>query len=301
MTESEDAARIKDLSESLVDEIVGSVGLPKTRFTHWLVWRIFRKITDRFANIGAPFDRITASDGLPEASKFCLSFFCKDIKRSGVENIPLTGPLLIATNHPGAYDGLVVFSSLPRKDIKWISTEIPFFHLLPDLERHILFASRDDSRGRMVVLRNAIQHLKEGGVLVYFAAGHRDPDPDIYHGASIAIENWLDIFDTFFKYVPDLKVLPVVVSGVVSRHWAKHWLPRIRRKQIDQQRLSEFGQVISQLLHPGKYYLSPAITIGQPLSKQQLTSENATTLQMVIAREKELLQQHVAVYGGNAD
>ncbi len=298
---TEDYQNIKKLSDSLIDEVVGSVGLPRTRFNHWLGWRLFRKITDRFANIGATFEGIVESDGLPKACEYCLSLFCKDLQVSGVENIPLNGPLLVTTNHPGAYDGLTVFSNLPRKDIKWISTEIPFFRLLPNLESHVLFASREDSRNRMVVLRNAIQHLKNGGVLVYFAAGHRDPDPGVYHGALKSMDGWLDIFDTFFKHVPELTVLPVVISGVVSQHWAEHWLPRIRRKQIDQQRLSEFGQVISQLLHPGKYYLSPFVSFGKPLSRQQLTSEKETTLHMVIDEEKELLHQHVAAFGGNAD
>jgi 1-acyl-sn-glycerol-3-phosphate acyltransferase len=298
---AEDSQTIQKLSDSLIDEVVGSVGLPKTHFTHWLGWRLFRKITDRFANIGTTFENIVESDGLPKASDYCLSLFCKDLKVSGVQNIPLSGPLLVATNHPGAYDGLTVFSNLPRNDIKWISTEIPFFRLLPHLESHMLFASRVDSRNRMVVLRNAIQHLKNGGVLVYFAAGHRDPDPDVYHGALKSMDGWLDIYDVFFKYVPDLTVLPVVISGVVGQHWAKHWLPRIRRKQIDQQRLSEFGQVISQLLHPGKYYLSPSVSFGKPLSKVQLTSANETTLQMVISEAKVLLRQHVEAFGGIAD
>lgn len=297
----EDSQSIKELSDSLIDEIVGSVGLPKTRFTHWLGWRLFRKITDQFAVIGATFESIVESNGLPKASEYCLSLFCRDLKVSGAANVPVSGPLLVVTNHPGAYDGLTVFSNLPRKDIKWISTEIPFFRLLPHLESHILFASREDSRNRMVVLRNAIQHLKNGGVLVYFAAGHRDPDPGVYHGALSSMDGWLDIYDMFFKYVPELRVQPVVISGVVSEHWARHWLPRVRHKQIDQQRLSEFGQVISQLLHPGKYFLSPSVSFGMPLSKEQLTSENKKTLQMVIDQAKELLRRHVAEFGGNAD
>ena len=267
-----DPDTIAKLSDSLVDELVGAVGLPKTRFTHWLGWTLFNKITTSFAHIGAPFNETTGTDGLPKASENCLANFCDQVKVQGIENIPVTGPLLIVCNHPGAYDGLTVFSNLPRKDIKWISTEIPFFRLLPDLCEHILFASRDDSRNRMVVLRNAINHLKGGGVLVYFAAGHRDPDPAVFHGASRAIDNWLDIFDMFFKYIPELTVQPVIISGCVSRHWAKHLLTRLRRKQIDQQRLSEFGQVISQLMHPGKIFITPAVSFGQPLTKEKLTA-----------------------------
>lgn len=297
----DDPQAIEILSDSLIDEIVGAVGLPKTRFTHRLAWFFFNKITTKFAHIGAPFDETTRTDGLPKASEICLKNFCEQVYVRGAENIPASGPLLVVTNHPGTYDGLTIFANLPRQDIKWISSEILFFRLLPNLEQHVLFASRRDSRNRMVVLRKAIKHLQQGGTLVYFASGHRDPDPDVYHGALKAMDGWLDVFDMFFKYVPELTILPVVISGVVSRHWAGHWFPRIRRKHIDQQRLAEFGQVISQLMHPGKIYLSPSISFGKPLDRQQLTSAQETTLQMVISQAKDLLREHVAAFGGNAD
>ncbi len=298
-----DPATIAKLSDSLIDEIVGAAGLPKTRFTHRLGWFFFNKITTSFAHIGAPFDETTRSDGLPKASEVCLTHFCDQVKVQGLENIPASGPLLIATNHPGAYDGLTIFSNLPRKDIKWISTEIPFFRLLPNLQEHILFASREDTRNRMLVLRNAINHLKDGGVLVYFAGGHRDPDPAVYHGASSAIDGWLDVFEMFYKYVSGLRVQPAIISGCVSAHWSRHWLTRLRRKQIDQQRLAEFGQVMSQLMHPGKIFLTPAVSFGKPLSKEALTAEagEGTLLNALIWQAKTLLKQHCEVFGGNVD
>lgn len=298
-----DPETIAKLSDSLIDEIVGAVGLPKTKFTHRIGWTLFNKITTSFAHIGAPFNETTGADGLPEASRVCLTHFCDRVKVQGIENIPASGPLLIVTNHPGAYDGLTIFSNLARKDIKWISTEIPFLRLLPKLSEHILFASREDSRNRMVVLRNAINHLKSGGVLVYFAAGHRDPDPAVFHGASRAIDGWLDIFDMFFKYIPELQVLPVIISGCVSSHWANHLLTRLRRKQIDKQRLAEFGQVISQLMHPGRIYLTPAVSFGKPLTKEMLEEEAGknTILNVVIQHEKVLLKQHCENFGGHFD
>lgn len=296
-------AHIAKLSESLIDELVGAVGLPKTPFTHRLGWSFFRNITDRLANIGAPFDEIVHDQGLPKAAEWCLSLFCDQVKVQGVENIPQSGPLLLTTNHPGSYDGLVIFSKTQRQDIKWISTEIPFLRLLPNLEEHILFASRQDSRGRMVVLRNAIQHMREGGVLVYFAAGHRDPDPAVYRGGSQALENWLDVFDMFFKYIPGLNVQPVIVSGVVSSHWSGHLLPKLRRKQIDQQRLAEFGQVISQLMHPGKIFLTPSVSFGKPFTEETLRAEIGieSTQKAIIERAKVLLNDHCRVFGGNLE
>ena len=196
---------INKLSESLTDELVGSVGLPRTRFYHWLFRSLFHKVTDRLAFIGVPFDRIVGEEGLPAASAWCLTHFCHPVQHLGTENIPATGPLLVASNHPGAYDALVLFSLLGRKDIRWISTEIPFLELLENTRGHIFFSSRKDTSTRMVVMRNAIKHLRSGGTLVYFAAGHRDPDPAVFPGAQLAIENWMDVFDTFNKYVPGLQ------------------------------------------------------------------------------------------------
>jgi hypothetical protein len=197
---------------------------------------------------------------------------------------------------------MVLFSQMPRLDIRWISSEIPFLRLLPNLQGNLFFSSREDSRNRMVVLRNCIKHMQAGGVLVYFAAGHRDPDPAVYPGAARAIDGWLDIFDVFYKYVPELRVMPAIMSGVVDKYWSKHPLTWLRRKQIDQQRLAEFGQVITQLVHPGKLMLSPFISFGNPHTKSELLSVSLDdTLHSAITQKgKQLLKEHCQRFGGNA-
>jgi len=290
-----DNTEIRLLSESLVDELVGSVGLPKTRFTHWLFWHMFRRVTDRFSRIGAPFDRLVGKQGLPAASDWCLTHFCTNIQSRGNEHIPAQGPLLVAANHPGAYDALVFFSQLKREDILWISTEIPFLRLLPNTRGHILFTSRTDAQNRMLVMRQAVQHLRSGGTLVYFAAGHRDPDPAVFPGASTSIDNWLDVFDSFTKYVPGLQILPAIASGMVSDKWARHFLVKLRRKQIDRHRLAEFGQVISQLLRPGKFFLSPTVSFGKALLAEELkmTSPDGRVRSALMPEARELLRQHM--------
>jgi hypothetical protein len=300
---------IAALSESLVDELVGAVALPKTAFWHNLIWRIFRGVTDRLSTIGMTFDRLLESDGLPKASEWVLTLFCNPISGRGIEHIPLTGPLLVVSNHPGAYDALVIFSKLGRKDIHLISSEIPFLEKLPHVRERFHFTSRTVTFNRAAVMRDAIRQLRSGGALVYFGAGHRDPDPAVYPESGKMMDNWLEGIDFFFKHVPNLRLLPTVVSGVVSAKWARHPITLLRRKQIDKQRLSEFGQVITQLLRPEKFMVSPSISFGPSASEADLRRETQTLRQAqgkaesllpaIIAREKTLLVEHCQSFGGD--
>ena len=288
------------LSESLVNEIVTAVGLPPTKFYHQLFWRIFRRITDNFAEIGATFDELTHTEGFPSACEWALSLFCKDIQTHGAENIPQEGPLLVLANHPGAYDALVIFSNLKGHSIRSVSSEIPFLNLMPNASENFLFTPRKDVRERMVVLRHAIRHLQSGGTLNYFGSGHRDPDPAVYPGAEGYIDHWLNIFDMFFKYVKGLKIMPVIISGVISKKWVKHPITWIRKKQIDRQRLAEFGQVIYQLRKPGRLFLNPRISFGQPFTEASLRGEVGQNklLPAVIEHGKALFCQSKAYFGG---
>lgn len=289
------------LSESLVDELVGAIGLPKKRIWHNLVWQVARKVTERLASLATTFEQMIELDGLPIASEWALSNFCNPVPARGAERIPQNGPLLVVSNHPGAYDALVIFSKLIRKDIRWIGSEIPFLAKLPNVSSHIIFASRTDPFNGMSVLRSAIRHLRSGGTLLYFGAGHRDPDPSVYPDAGKAMDDWLKGTEVFFKHVPELRVIPTVVSGVVSRKWSRHPITFLRRRQIDKQRLSEFGQVISQLLKPGVLKITPVISFGSALAESDLLgpSGKGNLLGAVIESEKNLLVDHCLIFGGD--
>lgn len=292
-------ALVPQLSESLVDEIVAAIGLPKTRLIHSLFWRVFRHVTDRLAYLGANFDQITQTEGLPAASAWALTHFCTGLKVHAIGQMPDRGPLLVVSNHPGTYDALTIFANLEGHHIRCVTSEIPFLNLLPHARDHFLITSRIDSRERMLVLRKAIQHLRDGGTLLYFASGHRDPDPAVYPGAERAFAQWMNVFDTFFNYVKGLGVVPTIVSGVVSAAWVKHPITLLRREQIDKQRLAEFGQVISQLIQPGKLMLTPRISIGRQFSEADLRQGvgGGALYQAVSECAKALFRQSSAFFG----
>ena len=283
------------LAKILVDELVGAFGLPRTPFFRGLFWFLFRRILTRFTALGVTFDRITGDEGLPQGSTWALARFSVQVAARGGEHIPASGPLLVVANHPGAYDAFAIYSQLVRTDIQWISTEIPFLDALPHVRPHVIFASRTDARSRISALRSAIRHLKEGGTLLYFGAGHRDPDPSVYPGAAEQIDTWLPGIDVFFRHVPGLQMLPTIVSGVVSPRWAHHPITWLRRKPIDSRRLAEFGQIISLMLHPERQRMDSHVSFGPPLALAALQEESGTkdVLPAVIAREKALLTEHM--------
>ena len=52
--------------------------------------------------------------------------------------------------------------------------------------------------------------------MVYLASGHRDPDPAVFPGAEKGIDDWLNVYELLFNYVPELKVQPVIASGMTT-------------------------------------------------------------------------------------
>jgi hypothetical protein len=92
-----------------------------------------------------------------------------------------------------------------------------------------------------------------------------------------------------------LRILPTIGSGILSEHWAYHPVTRVRRKQLDRQRLAEFCQVISQLVHPGKLLVTPAVSFGRAVTQQNLDRQgvNGDYQGAIVAQGNDLLQDHV--------
>ena len=64
---------IQTLSDSLIDEIINAVGLPKTAGTRKAFNLLFHKAAGRLAEIGVRFDRLIDGEGFPAACKWVLT------------------------------------------------------------------------------------------------------------------------------------------------------------------------------------------------------------------------------------
>ncbi|MFO8037384.1 MAG: hypothetical protein R6U57_12235 [Anaerolineales bacterium] len=289
----EEENRVDHLTAELVKELFVALGFSpdgwvRNTFSP-LVWRPFQ----RFSKIASRFDQIIEEQDFREAARWILPNFVKDVNVFGVEKIPERGPLLIASNHPGAYDALVIAASIPRSDLKIITSNIPYLKKLPHVRQHMIF-SAPDSHIRMTVFRSALRHLKQGGALLVFARGRIDPDPAHMPGAIQEIENWSTSLGLFLRKVPETKLAITIVSGILAPFFTQHPLTMFRRDRQDKQRIAEFFQGIRQMLSPGEILLNPELSFSSPLTLEDFHYREDVKLlaREIIRKAQNQLMRH---------
>ena len=295
---TDQTALITFLRGTLMDEINSAFGLPKEGLIRRMMDPFYWLPADRFAQMGARFDQIVADFGFCEAARWILPQFVQDTFVIKGDQIPSEGPLLVASNHPGAADTLAISANLHRDDIKIIATGIPFVNNLPFTRQHVIFVTRNVQE-RMLAIRAAIRHLQEGGALLIFPSGGLDPDPAVLPGADEAIARWSPSLEIILRKVPQTNILITIVSGVLSKSILQNPLINLQKGFRERQKLAEFLQVIQQLVSHKNFDLIPKIsfeTLNTPIDPQ---SENSTwgILQDLIARAQQLLQYHITALG----
>ncbi len=283
--------KTNNLANDLVFELNKSLGFKKDGliqpFLKPLVW----KPMVRFSELATIFEHRVVQEGWQKASAWFITYFVDKVKALGAEHLPKEGPLVIAANHPGAYDSLVISSQIPRDDVKIISSDIPFVKKLPDTSKHMIFSSQD-AHDRMSAARGALRHLKNGGTLLVFARGTMDPDPAFMPNSEIELTRWTSSLGLFMRNVPQTKLAVSLISGVLSRKYINHPATLFRRGRVNKQRLSEFFQVMNQLLAPGKLMVSPSLSFGPPVTLDELGLRETRDIDKITDEVIKKAQEH---------
>jgi hypothetical protein len=191
----------------------------------------------------------------------------------------------------------VITAHLPRDDVKFISSDIPFLKKLPQTSHHMIY-SAPDTHVRMGVARKAIKHLQNGGAILVFARGSLDPDPAFLPGCKEEINNWTSSLGLFLKKVPQTKLSISMVSNVLSEKYINHPATFFRKGRVNKQRLSEFFQVMYQLVSPGKLMVSPNLSFSTTLSLEEIgnTRDMKEITMEIIKRAHEQLELHCSQF-----
>lgn len=280
-------ANVDALTRYITDEVFIALGLPAHGWVRETFGPLFARPTRRFVELLAHFDRVVAQEGPCQAARGLLPRFADQMEVHGAETIPREGGLLVASNHPGSIDGLLIAAHAGRDDIKVIASGIPFLRNLPATARHLIYTTADP-HVRMNAARASIRHLRAGGALLVYPSGLVDPDPAVHTGAQEALQLWSRSLDLFLREVPETRVLVTIVRGVVSPGWARSPITRLRRQAWERRKLAEFFQVMEQMLLPGRTMLQPRIDFALPLS----LDKQSNPMQEILAQAQALLPQY---------
>ena len=283
------------LTETLIDEMVKALALPPTQRVRRIISWLAGKAIQRFTLLAADLDRIVGKEGIAGGARWLLPRFVKGHTAQGVEHIPPSGPLVIASNHPAFVDSVVISAHVPRRDYKVIIGEIPFFKNLPNISKNAIFApDPTDTMGRMQVMREVIRHLKNDGAILIFPRGSIEPDPAWMPYPDAEFEHWSRSLEIFIKQVPHTQVLVTIVSGVISKTAMHHPITWFRKTRLDRQRLAFMYQFIRQMIAGKELFgLAPRVTFGDLISMEN-TTDRAHMLQCITQSAHRVLKTHIA-------
>ncbi len=117
-------------------------------------------------------------------------------------------------------------------------------------------------------MRAAARHLRGGGAVLTFPAGRIEPDPAVLPGAAAALDRWSSSADLFARLAPNLAVVPVVVSGVISPSALRIPVTRLRRQERDREWLA----ATLQMLVPALRNVEVRVEFGRPVHAEQETA-----------------------------
>src|SRR5579875_947983 len=282
-------ARLDALARACLAELAEGIGwsptAPAGALRDVLLWPLARRLTQ----LAAAYDAQVSARGLPAASRALLERVGAGVWVAGAEHLPREGPLLVAANHPGLSDALALFAALERRDLRVVAADRTFLRALPHLARHLIYIPADDA-GRRDAARAVVAHLRAGGAVLTFPAGQIEPDPALHPEAHAALARWSPSIGVFLRQAPATRVVPAIVSGVLSPRAVRHPLVRLRRQPRDREWLA----ALLQLFVPAYQRVCVRLALGPPLTLAELAPAGATAsaqalAQALVARAQRLL------------
>lgn len=238
------------------------------RILQWSIW----KQAVRFSQLVAELDRAIGRYGVQEGTRRCMGGFFPQLTTQFQQELPQEGPLLIVSNHPGAADILALAASLPRKDIKFVAQDRPMFRAIRNVSEHVIYLN-SPNQVRANSILEMIGVLKKGGALLLFPRGIWEPDPAVMPGARSHLASWSKSIGHFLSRVPETRLAPVFVSGVISKQAAKSALVGLSQNWRQRSQVMSILSLFGQLSAFRDWMVSPNVHVGESwLAGQQVPS-----------------------------
>jgi hypothetical protein len=285
-----------DLRDYIVREMLIAFGRAPDGVALRILGPFLRVPATRFARLIAGTDAVVGRSTMTAGAQWLLAQLVTGVEIRGAETIPATGPLLVASNHPGAYDSVAIIASLPpREDLMVLASDVPFLRRVPAIGAHTIYVA-PDPYARLGAIRAMIRHLETGGAVMTFGSGLVDPDPDLLPGAAEALETWYESLAIALRRAPQTQVVVSIVSSVVAPQYMRSPLARLKQDGWERRKLAEFLQIGTQLIFSKKATVTPRVSFSRPVLAADLPAEPGQPITMgpIIALAKTLLAEHMA-------
>lgn len=281
---------LETLTRINLDDLVASFGWQDKPVPASLVRRVFINPAQQFARQMREFDNLVGRTSLAEASRTIVQRqYVRDVRVHGCEHVPSSGAALFLSNHPGMADTISLFAAINRADLKIIALHRPFLEALANTTRQLFFIDDDPAR-RMSAVRQVSNHLRDGGSALTFPAGEIEPDPLVYSGALDSLSKWTDSAGVFLRFAPDVRIVPVLVSGVIWERTARHWLTRLKRTRLEREKLAAALQLLVIIMRDARP-TTVHVQFAKPITLDEVGSRDSDAIHAkVIERMRGLMQ-----------
>ena len=194
-----------------------------------------------------------------------------EVDAADLARVPATGPVVVVANHPfGILDGVILTAMLlrVRTDVKVLANFV--LSVVPELQANCIYVDPFNSEGSKESnsrgLKQAVAHLRKGGMLVTFPAGQVS-HWQFRHG-EICDPDWSEMTSRLVR-ITHAVALPVlfVGSNSVPFHLLGMMHPILRTARLPHEFFNKTGKTI-------------AVRIGNPVPVEKIcsipTEEDAT-------------------------
>lgn len=291
MNASSEPKQVALYRDKIINEICYALGLSRNGVMRRLMGPLFKFPANRLGRIAVRADNEIGGSGLSGAARRILPDLSLNPSTRGADEIPVDGPLLVVSNHPGGFDSVAILSCIPRNDLKVLLSDVPFTRAFSAARRWFIFVP-PEVMGSATTLRASIHHLKNGGALLIFPHGDVEPDPELSGGAIESIQNWSRSIGIMLREVPNVRLQAAIISGAQMPMFMASPFLKILKTAPRRQKAAEALQIIRQTIFPPRVRMNVHISFAKPIQATELAGDEC--MSSVISTMRRLLDEHMA-------